>query len=291
MRVRVDLPLDKPLRRGANIVTLEGEKTWVTFRYERLPTFCFQYGWLGHNEKHCQRQPQTSNSAKQYGEWMRAHGNQKGNSEKPKTQNNWGFDEERSGKSSGHSAPATATYSNPGSSLRSRAEIQNDSQIDKGVMPNVADRLEGTASQSIENQGCNSTVPRSENSSRDTQRVNALEGNISDELSLVGLSSSAPHEAQEISSPLKPLLEKTISLVSSKAPSGPSQTKQPKGKVNLKRIARDKGKQAHGSPTNTNKALSEIVLCKTSNIAKGQGVFLEASFISMIPYRPSRNCK
>nr|POF06221.1 hypothetical protein CFP56_34461 [Quercus suber] len=50
------------------------------------------------------------------------------------------------GKSSGHSAPATATYSNQGSSLRSRAEIQNDNQIDNGVMPNVADQLEGTAS-------------------------------------------------------------------------------------------------------------------------------------------------
>nr|POE64700.1 hypothetical protein CFP56_06316 [Quercus suber] len=143
---------------------------------------------------------------------MRANGNPKGNSEKPKTQNNWGFDEERSGKSSGHSTPATATYSNPSSSLRSGAEIQNDSQIDKGVMPNVADGLEGTASQSTENQGCNPTVPRSESSSRDMQRMNALEGNISDELSLVGLSNSAPHEAQEISSPLKPLPEKTISL-------------------------------------------------------------------------------
>ncbi|KAL0010483.1 hypothetical protein SO802_005591 [Lithocarpus litseifolius] len=64
MRVIVDLPLDKPLRRGGNIVNLEGEKTWVTFRYERLPTFCFQCGWFGHDEKHCQRQPHTPNSAK-----------------------------------------------------------------------------------------------------------------------------------------------------------------------------------------------------------------------------------
>nr|POF06684.1 hypothetical protein CFP56_60070 [Quercus suber] len=121
--------------------------------------------------------------------------------------------------------------------LEEISEIQNDGQIDKGVMPNVADRLEGIASQSTENQGCNPTIPRSESSSRDTQRVNALEGNISDELSLVVLPNSAPYEAQEISSPLEPLLEKTISLVSPKAPSGPSQTKQPKGKVNLKRIA------------------------------------------------------
>nr|POE83196.1 hypothetical protein CFP56_58917 [Quercus suber] len=126
------------------------------------------------------------------------------------------------GKSSGQSAPATTTFSNPSSSLRSGAEIQNDSQIDKGVTPNVADGLEGTASQPTEIQRCNPTTPRSESSSCDMQCVNALEGNISDELSLVGLPNLAPKEAQEISSPLKPLPEKSSSLVNPKAPSSPS---------------------------------------------------------------------
>lgn len=54
MRIRVDLPIDKPLRRGENIVSRDGEKFWVHFRYKRLPTFCFLCGKLGHDDKHCQ---------------------------------------------------------------------------------------------------------------------------------------------------------------------------------------------------------------------------------------------
>ena len=41
IRIHVDLPIDKPLRRGGNIVNTEGEKFWVSFKYERLPNFCF----------------------------------------------------------------------------------------------------------------------------------------------------------------------------------------------------------------------------------------------------------
>ncbi|XP_075663402.1 uncharacterized protein At4g02000-like [Castanea sativa] len=53
LRIRVDIPIDKPLRRGANIVNSEGGKCWVTFKYERLPNFYFICGVLGHDEKHC----------------------------------------------------------------------------------------------------------------------------------------------------------------------------------------------------------------------------------------------
>ena len=53
MRIRVDLPINKPLRRGGNIFNPNGGKFWVTFKYERLPSFCFQCGILGHDEKHC----------------------------------------------------------------------------------------------------------------------------------------------------------------------------------------------------------------------------------------------
>ena len=38
MRVKAELPLDKPLRRGGYLMGMEGEKLWVTFKYERLPT-------------------------------------------------------------------------------------------------------------------------------------------------------------------------------------------------------------------------------------------------------------
>ena len=53
MRIRVELPVDKTLRRGGNVVGMDGDKYWVHFKYERLPTFCFFYGKIGHDMKHC----------------------------------------------------------------------------------------------------------------------------------------------------------------------------------------------------------------------------------------------
>ena len=53
MRVRVALPISKPLRRGAYIADFDGARTWVKFKYERLPLFCYYCGFLGHDLKHC----------------------------------------------------------------------------------------------------------------------------------------------------------------------------------------------------------------------------------------------
>ena len=63
MRVQVDLPITRPLRRGGNIVNPDGEKFWVSFKYERLPTFCFRCGILGHDERQC---PGNSNIPEAY---------------------------------------------------------------------------------------------------------------------------------------------------------------------------------------------------------------------------------
>ena len=68
MQIRVDIPIDKPLQRGGNIVNLEGEKYWVTFKYERLPNFCFLCGVLGHDEKHCSGFQGKSEDHRQYGD-------------------------------------------------------------------------------------------------------------------------------------------------------------------------------------------------------------------------------
>ena len=53
MRIRVDLQQDKPLKRGGRVASVDSEKFWVSFKYERLPGFCFHYGRLGHDDKHC----------------------------------------------------------------------------------------------------------------------------------------------------------------------------------------------------------------------------------------------
>lgn len=47
MRIRVELQINKPLRRGGYITSLDGERIWITFKYERLPTICFICGRIG----------------------------------------------------------------------------------------------------------------------------------------------------------------------------------------------------------------------------------------------------
>ena len=54
IRVRVEIPLNKTLRRGGYLLNGEGEKVWVTFKYDRLPTVCCRCGILGHDDRHCE---------------------------------------------------------------------------------------------------------------------------------------------------------------------------------------------------------------------------------------------
>ena len=39
MRVKVAVPLSKPLRRGGFIGGSDGQRYWVSYKYERLPLF------------------------------------------------------------------------------------------------------------------------------------------------------------------------------------------------------------------------------------------------------------
>lgn len=55
MRVKVALPIAKPIPRDAFLAGSDGKSTWVTFKYERLPMYCHYCGLLGHNIKHCAR--------------------------------------------------------------------------------------------------------------------------------------------------------------------------------------------------------------------------------------------
>jgi hypothetical protein len=52
LRIRVEIDLSKPLERG-RALTLAGKSYWVTFKYEKLPMFCFECGRIIHGDKGC----------------------------------------------------------------------------------------------------------------------------------------------------------------------------------------------------------------------------------------------
>ena len=81
MRVRIELPIEKPLRRGGYVSNMNGDRCWVSFKYERLPTFCFSCGKIGHDEKHCGVVTKKQVMEKQYGDWLRAGSMSKGSNE------------------------------------------------------------------------------------------------------------------------------------------------------------------------------------------------------------------
>ena len=76
MRIKVNLPLEKPLRRCGKVASLEGESFCIQFRYERLPVFCFRCGVMGHDERHYKKNGQP-NQTLQNGEWLKAQGGSK----------------------------------------------------------------------------------------------------------------------------------------------------------------------------------------------------------------------
>jgi hypothetical protein len=76
MRVRVRIDISKPLCRGRKARLASGRETWISFKYERLPIFCYWCGCLTHGERDCElwlRNKGVMNKAEQqYGAWLRA---------------------------------------------------------------------------------------------------------------------------------------------------------------------------------------------------------------------------
>ncbi|KAL2942601.1 hypothetical protein RDABS01_030951, partial [Bienertia sinuspersici] len=72
MRFRVDLRLDKPLRRWIR-VSVSGGSKWIELKYEKLMDFCYACGCIGHSLNGCQHyDDSTPEGELPYGSWMRA---------------------------------------------------------------------------------------------------------------------------------------------------------------------------------------------------------------------------
>lgn len=79
VRLKILLDLNKPLKRGTRIRLGSATPCWIPATYERLPSFCYWCGKLGHSYKDCdQFHDQVSDEKHEdvkkfpYGEWMKA---------------------------------------------------------------------------------------------------------------------------------------------------------------------------------------------------------------------------
>ena len=72
LRIRVEVPLDRPLRRGGPIVNSKGDEAKVAFRYENLVGWCFACGRIGHDMKECESAIKMDKNKKPYGDWLKA---------------------------------------------------------------------------------------------------------------------------------------------------------------------------------------------------------------------------
>lgn len=51
VRIRVQLDVTQPLKRGTFIRLKDGAKKWISFTYEHMPMYCYLCGVVGHMEK------------------------------------------------------------------------------------------------------------------------------------------------------------------------------------------------------------------------------------------------
>lgn len=74
LRIRVGIDVNRPLRRRLKLKKKGGMWAWVSFKYERLYTFCYFCGCLGHSEKFCVKALESDKAPGEYeyGPWLRA---------------------------------------------------------------------------------------------------------------------------------------------------------------------------------------------------------------------------
>lgn len=80
IRLKIMLNLQKPLKRGTRVRIGKAEPCWIPATYERLSSFCYWCGRLGHNHKDCEILLDRENINNEeievgdlpYRDWMRA---------------------------------------------------------------------------------------------------------------------------------------------------------------------------------------------------------------------------
>ena len=262
IRIRVDLQLDKPLRWRGRVASDDGEKFWVNFKYESLPTFCYLCGCLGHDDKHCWESSEHQNTSRQYGDWLRAYGNTRAVGDRSKsTSSDDGGDSEYVERREAYTHiveinfTASVMDDGCGNTDGPRKNEEKNKSVSRKTNAAGSENkpskkpLKGSdyptcASQHV----ANISVARAETSAPPTVLPCDSGSNkqAKDALSLVGQKAQDEKELLDVSSPLKPtpLLintgreEPEVRIAST----SPLPRKKPKAKVQIKKMAREKGK-------------------------------------------------
>lgn len=77
LRIRIEIPLTRPICRRAPIVSPEGDEVRVAFKYEQLVGLCYSCGMLGHELQECSKEKIDKGEVLPYGEWLRADNKRK----------------------------------------------------------------------------------------------------------------------------------------------------------------------------------------------------------------------
>lgn len=73
-RLRISMDITKPLKKRMKLKKDSDDWIFVDFKYERLPTFCFLCGLIGHGDRYCRKVSRAESlfMEKPYGAWLRA---------------------------------------------------------------------------------------------------------------------------------------------------------------------------------------------------------------------------
>ena len=76
LRVHVEIDVSKPLCRGRKVALDDNNEQWISFKYEKLPNFCYWCGLISHDGKDCDLwlagKDIGNTKPTEYGPWLRA---------------------------------------------------------------------------------------------------------------------------------------------------------------------------------------------------------------------------
>ncbi|KAL4341587.1 hypothetical protein GQ457_08G024660 [Hibiscus cannabinus] len=72
LRIKIAMRVDDPLKTGFKLKRGEDDHILISFKYERMPEFCYECGRMGHPARECGFKDEMYKNSSKYGPWLRA---------------------------------------------------------------------------------------------------------------------------------------------------------------------------------------------------------------------------